>query len=389
MIKIRQNVFIAFLALFAFFEPVYMSSLPYGATFYNCLSLLTFVLVFFVVIYQQRWYSLAPLLIVLGEFLILIFTFLNNGQIKSETLHFMMLCTLVALVECYRHQFVTFLDALMLHFECCIYINLASLIFFPESLFSRENVAYGFTHEWFLGSRNSFISWLLPGLVVALLYRCYHRKSKRWVFLTIGIFATQFFQTSSTLIVSSVLVLFLSLTPYVNRLFRPLIGFAVSMVLEVLIVVFNQVNFLSPIIVGILGKSLTFTNRTTIWENALHSMRLFTGYGKLYPNQTAQILGNFQTFLWQGATHAHNQLLNLGFQAGIILIIITLVTYAVAFWKLERLWDNPIARVYSFGLFAYIVAGYTEITNHILLQLLIILPLVADKTIIEPHSENE
>ncbi|QGX46836.1 hypothetical protein GPA00_06995 [Streptococcus equinus] len=116
----------------------------------------------------------------------------------------------------------------------------------------------------------------------------------------------------------------------------------------------------------------------------------FKGYGNLQSNEVADILGNYGNYIWKGATHAHNQLLNIGFQGGIILIVITLVVYYIAFWKLEVLWKNPISRVYSFGMFVYIIAGYTEVTNQLLLQLIVLLPLSIEETIVNTkYSEKK
>ena len=387
MIKIQKNVLIAFLALIIFFEPTYISILPHEGILYNILKLITALFIFIYFIKRKKTLSISQILVLVGELVVLIFTILNNGQIESEFLNFIMLGTLVLLIELYSDDFISLLEALMLHFELCIYINLGSLILFPERLFSRSNVAYGATYEWFLGSRNSFINWLLPGLIIALIYRFYKRKSKRWLCLVVGILVTQLFQTSSTLIVSSAIILCLAVIPYFNRVFRPTISFCVSMVIQFVIVILNNVKFLAPIVEGILGKNLTFTNRTTIWKNAINHISIFRGYGKLQSTQVAEILGNFGNYIWKGATHAHNQLLNLGFQGGVILVVITLIIYYIAFWKLEHFWNNPIARVYSFGLFAYIIAGYTEVTNHLLLQLIVILPLVIEKTII-PVDDN-
>ncbi|WP_420544072.1 O-antigen ligase family protein [Streptococcus equinus] len=201
---------------------------------------------------------------------------------------------------------------------------------------------------------------------------------------------TQFFQTSSTLIVTSTIMIILSFSPYLNRVLRPMICFILALSIQVLIVIMNNVSFLAPIVEGALGKDLTFSNRTTIWRNAINHLSLFKGYGNLQSNEVADILGNYGNYIWKGATHAHNQLLNIGFQGGIILIVITLVVYYIAFWKLEVLWKNPISRVYSFGMFVYIIAGYTEVTNQLLLQLIVLLPLSIEETIVNTkYSEKK
>ncbi|MBY5009169.1 O-antigen ligase [Streptococcus suis] len=369
------------MALISFFQPTFVSVLPYVGTIYNILRILTFFSVSIYAIKTKQSLSIAPIILILVEFWLLILTITKQGQIQAELLNFIMLYCIVMLINIYKGNFQVFLKALLLHFELTIYTNLLSLILFPEKLFSRVNNAYGLTFEWFLGSRNNFIIWLLPGLLIALLYKQYNRSNIRANLLVCAIFATQFFQTSSTLIVTSVVLFILSTIPYFKSLFRPFISLSVALFVQFLIVLASNAEFLSPIINGILGKDLTFTNRTTIWKNALNHISLYSGYGRMQSDKAATLLGNFGSYIWKGATHAHNQLLNLGVQGGLVVIIATLFIYFICFWKSEKFWKNPIAQIYSFGVFAYIIAGITEITSNLLLQLIIILPLFLDKTI--------
>ncbi|CAD0147624.1 Putative oligosaccharide repeat unit polymerase [Streptococcus thermophilus] len=386
MIRIQKSYLIAFIALITFFQPTFISVLPFVGKFYNGLRVLTFLSVSLYAIKTKQSLPFASIMLIIGEFWLLILTVTKHGQIQAELINFMMLFSLVMLVNIYKEDFHVFLSSLLLHFELTIYINLLSLMLFPERLFSRVNSAYGLTFEWFLGSRNNFIIWLLPGLLIALLYRHYNKSNKRANLLIASVFLTQLFQTSSTLIVTSIILLVLSITPYLKRVFRPFISLALALFVQFLIVVASNVEFLAPIVQGILGKDLTFTNRTTIWKNALNHISLYSGYGRVHSDKAATVLGNFGSYIWKGATHAHNQLLNLGVQGGLLLVVITLYIYIVCFWKSEKYWKNSIAQIYSFGVFAYIIAGITEITSNLLLQLMLILPLFLDKTILEADN---
>lgn len=389
MIRIQKSTLIAFLALIIFFQPTYFSVLPFVDQIYDVLKILVFASIFIYSVQSKQKLLFSSLVLLVGEFWLLTLTVLKHGQIQAELINFAMLCSLVMLVNIYKDKFLSLLEALMLHFELTIYTNILSLLLFPDRLFGRANAAYGLTFEWFLGARNNFINWLLPGLIVALLYKYYYKNSWRPYGLIAAIIATQFFQSSSTLIVTSVLLLGLSFTPYFKRYFRPLISFSVAMFVQFLIIIASNVRFLAPIIEGVLGKDLTFTNRTLIWKNALSHIKFYDGYGKLQSNEVNRILGDFGIYIWNGATHAHNQLLNLGFQGGVVMLLITLWIYIVGVWKCEKNWSNPVAQVLSFGIFVYIVAGITESTFNLLLQLMIILPLFLDRIIMSNNNSND
>lgn len=380
MMKLKKDTIVAFLALVPFFEPTYVSTLPLSGIIYDIYKILLFIILLFCFILFKKRIKASLLLVLLSEFSIFVFTIFNKGLFNYELKNLLSLISLVFLIHLYSEKFNTLLNALMLHFEICIYTNLMTLILFPERLFGRYVAAYGYTFEWFLGPRNSFINWLLPGLVIALLYRTYNRKSYRWRVLIGAIIATQIFQTSSTLLVSSTIFLTLILVPCLNSFFKPMICFFVSLVVQFIIVILNNVDFLAPIIEGVLGKDLTFTNRTMIWENAVSNINL-KGYGVLDPIKVASKLGNFGDYVWVGATHAHDQLLNLAFQGGFISLFLTILIYFVDFKKLEIFWESLNARILAFALFSYIVAGYTEVTNNLLLQLIVILPLFIENLV--------
>ncbi|HFI0235142.1 hypothetical protein HCC70_01925 [Streptococcus suis] len=380
MLKLKKTDIFAFIALMPIFEPTYFITIPLVSAIYNVLSILLPIVIITIAFRNKGTFYRFPFLLIGIEFWILLLTIFNRGQIRATVSYFLMFTSVILLFSLYKTRIMSLFRAFQLHFEICIYLNLLSLIFFPDRLFSRFNVAYGYTFEWFLGSRNNFLNWLLPGLMIAMMDSYFHPKSIRWKILILAIFATQFFQTSSTLIVTSVILGILFLTNKINKFFKPIPALLLALVIQFLIVIANNVSFLSPIIEGVLGKELTFTNRTTIWMNALNSIH-WIGLGKMQSDQVVNILGNFGLFLWRGATHAHNQLLNFGVQSGWIGLICILVIYFRNSKQMNVFWKNPIARILSFSMFVYILAGITEVTSHYLMQLMIIFPFYIEEFI--------
>lgn len=82
-------------------------------------------------------------------------------------------------------------------------------------------------------------------------------------------------------------------------------------VVGVIYIVFMQkFDFLSPIIEGVLGKDMTFSNRLIIWKNAISVIanNPIQGYGIMNENEISRILGKFPSFVWEGATHCHDEI---------------------------------------------------------------------------------
>lgn len=337
--------------------------------------------------------SKPALIIVLLEVWITLSTFLNNGLLGVAWSNKIRTIALMALVIDYLSKDIEMLlRALMLHCELCVYINLATVLVFPQGLYSRIIGPYAASQEWFLGVTNYFIIWLLPAMMIAWIYKEYFKDSKRSVCLIICCIITEIIKGSGTGLVGVFLLLILLLFPFWKKIITPFRGVLIVGVMFVVIVVLNNANFLEPIIVGLLGKDMTFSNRITIWSNAISAIlsNPLLGYGIKSNEVTSSILGVFQSgFIWTGATHCHNEILQVAFLGGFVALALYFMIYYLSIRKCVRYWNSRIAQIMMYSLITLIVIGITEVYEYSETYMIMLLPFYLDKFIYNHNIKNK
>ena len=80
----------------------------------------------------------------------------------------------------------------------------------------------------------------------------------------------------------------------------------------------GSTDFLRPIVVGLFGKNMTFTDRVDIWSRALHLIpeKPIWGWGYLGNDYTSALLGRLD---W---VNCHNQILDTLFIGGVVLLVV-------------------------------------------------------------------
>lgn len=198
---------------------------------------------------------------------------------------------------------------------------------YPNGLHRSE---YGIP-EWFFGNKNNRMYWyVLPTLLAAWRSRYMNRIHGFVLVSALGLFSeiVMLMCDSATsagafFFVIIGCVLFASIRgrrslPRVNA-FIPVVVF---IVMNVLLIV-GSTEFLRPIVMGLFGKNMTFTDRVTIWSNALGfiAKKPIFGQGFLGNDYTSAILGRRD---W---VNCHNQVLDTLFIGGIVLFAALLLVF--------------------------------------------------------------
>ncbi len=379
---LSKKFLMCFLLLLLFFKPIFMDYKIHAVY-----RLLTYLVFGYVAYIYLRWKNKNknPSAITAAFFAFegwsLMMTIFGGGYFMDAFDTALLMVSAIAVIDIYSDRMDIVLRALMLHSEICVYINLFTVVFFPNGFFSRSNIAYGATQEWFLGADNSFAMWLFPALVIAWLYRQFFGKSQRCYSLTAAVFITQFFRGSATGLVGTSVFLIFTLFPLVKKVLTPLrsVGMVVAVFLS--IVVFRVTDYLEPIIVGVLGKDMTFTARLAIWDNAIESImaRPFTGYGVLENSDMVDYLGRTNGFIWKGATHCHCHFLQVGFQGGFTGLLLLIIIYIVALRGCAKNWKNRFSQLCTYAVTAFSIMGITEVVNYPLMYILFGLAFFAGK----------
>lgn len=374
MIKLSKQNFILFLLLFPFFMPTYFEILPFGYLLYRLGMMFSVVYISLSYLISKKIPSSITWLIVVYEALVVSLTILQGGEIVTAIWSAEKIIGLVLLVDYYQENIISFLKVVLVHFEWLIYINFITILLFSERFFSRFTSAYGFTQEWFLGSVNNFIFWFFPALVVAWLYYFLSGEIFRTCSLTVVIALTELIRGSATGRIAVFLFILFVTSSWLRKIISPKLVFIGVTVLGIFIVFLQNVDFLEPIVVQLLGKKMTFSNRTYIWSNAVTVIRKnFVGLGLQSSDYVIRLLGNINGYLQPTVTHAHNEFLQVAFQTGILGFILYCWIYIKVLINAVK-FSGPIAQTVMLFFAVYNVIAITETLE--LSQIYMLFPLI-------------
>lgn len=361
-VKFSRKGIVLFLLLIPVFLPI---SIDYFTTSLHLYRFSTYVVVAVLLIrfvINKRAPSAITAFALAMQAWILLSTAIGGGDTNTALMTLLRIGIACVVFDVYRDHLSTLLRVLMIHSELCVYGNFLTILIAPNGLYSRSISAYGASEEWLLGVDNYFVQWLFPALVIAWIYNTYFHSRNRGFALSIIVLLTEFMHGSATGIVGVVLFFALMLVPEVRHFFTPIRSIAISCIIWLLIVIFRIVNIFAPIVLR-LGKNLTFSGRLAIWDNAIHAITInpVIGYGVLTNDEMVQYLGLSSNGLWTGATHCHDQLLQIAFQGGMVALLLFFTVLGILVKKSIAQWPNKQAQIAVYAVSAYIIMCTTEI----------------------------
>lgn len=361
------------------FRPISMNFFPVTTTLYLWLSIATFAYIALEVIKFRMKLSVVTNCIILMEGIVFIGTVLNHGSLNNAFTSVIGLMYVALLINwsVEKYQTESLIRNMMLHLELCTYINFITLLLKPDGFFSRTIAGYGRTKEWFLGSDHYFVVWAIPAFLIAWIFKEYTGEKKRSYLLIIITAVTQVIRGSSTGIVGIAIFFIWMLLPFIRKIMTPFRCVVVATILFFSIVYLQNSDFLAPIVVGVLGKDMTFTNRLEIWDNAIKAImaKPFIGHGMLYNEQVVDLLGMLRNgFRWEGATHCHCQFLQVGFKSGLTGLLLYIISIVLSFAKCRKGENRNIAQAATVCMFIFCIISITEVYEYPQMYLLFILP---------------
>lgn len=258
-----------------------------------------------------------------------------------------------------RHFYRELLLAVLLVTFVMEAVNFASVLLFPEGMWTTDKVAEG--GNYFFDHRNNAYKLLIPMILCSFLLDRLNGKriGVRTVLLMLLSFAQVVLALSVTSTVALTLfILFLLIVQLkCARGFLNGINFLFASILTSLLVVGLRIQDMFGFFVeGVLRKEVTFTGRTYIWDKTFELFRgvrhtLF-GYG-VSGYKHLSING-------QPYPHAHNEFLDLWLNGGLAALIIFLCALGVLAWSLFKMRHNWEIAVITAAIGAYYVIGLAE-----------------------------
>lgn len=210
--------------------------------------------------------------------------------------------------------------------------------------------------HYLIGGKNALTIFLVPAMFYIAYYS--HLKygkltSKNLALIIISV-ATLIIGGSSTAIVIALLAALSIL--FIHRIgFSHVFYFTAFVVMQIFTVsahLLYEIPYLSDFITNFLGKDLTFSGRTHVWEittNAINSS--FFGYGKGNSIVSSQI---------PTLSESHNMVLEIMLTGGVILLVIFGII-ALGVFSFKKTKENRnLYHLSAFFMFLYFVLGLTE-----------------------------
>ncbi len=383
MLKIKNFSFIYFIILLSFFRTDYFTRFVSVSMIFNLLRILSYSFIV-IIIFKERKISKTFLKLILFSLTIIVPTFLYNGNIGTALNYFISLLCLAYLIDLNKKN-IKFLNTLLICFELLIYANFFSMILFPKGLYSTGTIYTGIASQnWILGFKNVMISYFLPAYIVGHIYNSLKKSKIRIKLLNIIIFLSCIISGSSTSIVGMSVIVILNYLPFIKnntKLFNLRNYFWVSIILFFIIVIFRFQNAFGFIIVDILHKDLTFTNRTFLWDITLEQIlkKPFIGYG--WENiDVRHTMYNSQTVIT-----AHNQILEYLYMGGIISILVYVYIILSTCNKVKNNYNNDIIKTISSCFFVLLILNLTEVYLNPIIMLVFLFTIYSNDFI----SENK
>lgn len=350
--KVKLYTLGLLLLLIPFFKPGYFEvCVPAMDLFFNLAKVPSALIIFVLSIrelFKSRRISAAACAFIVMEGWAVVDILLHQGLYVSPIAQAVYVLVVCALIESQaRRHADELINAFLVLYELLIGLNFLCMLLIPQGMYYTE--ADDTWKNWLLGYRNIFAFYFIPALALELVNR--HRTGKRMrLHVMMAICTISMIQSTSKtglLIILAFDALYLTKV-YRTRIFNVLSVGAVYIAAFVSIVVLGLQTMLQPLF-DLLGRSVTFTGRTRIWERTIQLIaeNPVLGYGV----QPEDVRGEVMRF-WSGIK-AHNFILEQQYCFGIIGTVLMIVFCGVMAYGLYRARKHPCAGAICLGLAGY------------------------------------
>lgn len=314
MIRIRNDLLFytaALLAVFRLDGLIYL--VPAAKYVYGAAQALVLAWALYLMIRNRLRATLLLLLLALYFGLNLIITVFKEGsleQVVSMTVSDFTVC--LAGYIGVRRDAKSFLYAAEYTFRALLLLNLASMLAFPGGL----GLTRSSNKIFLLASDNGLLKYLLVFCAVHGMYGCVRKHgffTNLWFYgvcvleLLIGDAATSFIAFAVYLAG----LLFIGLLPYTKLVWASLAGILAA---NWFLLIFRHMELFAAV-VKLVGKNLTFSGRTVIWDNALLLLAQLPLFGYGVSENTYYVIYK------NTPMEAHNMILSQLLQGGLLLLL--------------------------------------------------------------------
>lgn len=352
------GIFLLLFPFIALLTPLTQVTADYQSPFYQLLfyyKMISLVVILFLYVNQGSWGSFdKSVLVFLGFWAIAVF--INSNDISSVVNEMGAIIFYCCMFGYYvRKSPAGFLFVYFICLGFMLFLNLFYLIVYPDGLFQTDSI-WNSSRINFLGLDNQISPLLFIWFILFYLTRRigYYRKVIN-VFGLLVICGNIIMLNVGTLYTAALLFM-LSMFLYrrVPKLFQMKAALLIIFIVFLSIVLLRLQYLFEFFIVDILNKDITLTGRLVIWDEAimLFSNQPFFGYG-------LSSIG----WLVQGNRHAHNTILQILLQCGLIgfFAFFAVIWRALRTFFIKKYQHKPYYVFFTIIFIAYNFACLTEV----------------------------
>jgi len=324
-----------FLLAFPHLKPASISVMwPGIGRIYDIGRILSIVIIVISIIIKKKVKLKPVLIMIIGmELWITLVTLIHGSQ--SDTTNLVAMASGIAmplLMYCFSDHVDELTSAIFYNYEWMIYASLLSVfLYYPNGMYFSTEIGRG---HYFLGNENGIIFYVLPAFALAMIYIKKEHRFLRGALLIAACLANEIIVWCATGIVGLTVAFLLVLIAYIKK--KPLnynsilIGCLIANILISVVRILDRFWITAYLIDKVLGKTLTLSGRTIIWDAAMPviSSSLVTGLGR----------GNHIITSYY-PRHAHNeyfQILTVGGIPLLILLLFIMIYYRKIFKKAKQ-----------------------------------------------------
>lgn len=362
--KINIKKILLILLLLPFFMPAFFNytGFQYLSKIYKILALSSFIISSCLYIKNNKIDKII-IFIFIFEILTILFTYINQNSITDVIYSSINIITPCMIADLYiKKDKNNFFSAISFIFKVLIYINFITILLFKDGMYTKTTLFETTNYNWFLGVENLHILYVLPGILFSYINSYINNNGKikleTKIFIIISILSILLRKSATGILGISILIMYFIFQKFIDKIkiFNILTYFYSAIILHISIVIFRIQEIFNYLIVNILGKNLTLTNRTYIWDDTIYYIKnkLLIGYG-VESNAIRYYKGiHFRAF------HAHNQFLEILYTGGISLFMIFIYIMHISFKELIKFKDEKLVKIISIVIFSFLIMMISE-----------------------------
>lgn len=349
----KKNIILIFLII-PFLEPLCFKDSIIDEI-YSIYKIINFGIIFCLYIFfiskKNIWkFSKYTIIIIIYQLSLYISTFINKGSYSAMIGNTISILSLAMIVEIYAKSgnFKKILKIFNYILTTYTIINLLSVM-----IGSNNNI-------YFLGIDNRFIFFLFPNCFITILIDLidYNKITiKSYTIIVLALFQCIYVWAVSA-ILSLILLLLYAVLFYNWKILKKMTlnkYLILIFIMNLLLVFFQIQNYFEYFIVDILHKDLMLSGRVYTWNAALEIIKkhiIFGIGGTSYAQKS--------TLFYRSDGHAHNLILNILVNGGIVSLIIMIFSFLKINNKLKSLDNKKVSGFIAFAIFNILFLSLTD-----------------------------